>query len=121
MGVYTAPSVSFIDTYINTAKDRDSRTDARKSQWFDGILSGVKGGVDAYKWQQRKNILDKAGELDRREKEIIEELDKLKGERDREAQSNMSAIMSETNWKGVPFKRSEMAQPGIGIYRKELL
>lgn len=121
MAVYTAPTMSFIDTYINSAKDADSRTDAKKSQWLDGILNGVKGGVDAYKWQQRKNIVSKAEELDRREKEILEELDRLKSERNADAQSNMGAIMQESNWKGVPFRRSEMAQPGIGIYRKELL
>lgn len=126
MGVYTAPSVSFIDTYINTAKDRDSRTDARKSQWFDGILSGVKGGVDAYKWQQRKNILDRAGELDRREKEILAELARLKGERINDPKDNIGAIMQNTNWRGIPFpykpEAEEFVTPkGIGIYKKELL
>lgn len=126
MPIYTAPSMSFIDTYINAAKDRTDRMDNHRKEWFEGIGNLAKGGVDAYKWQQRKDILDKADALDKREKEILTELARLKGERINDPKDNIGAIMQNTNWRGIPFpykpEADEFVPPkGIGIYKKELL
>lgn len=128
MPVYTAPNMSFLDSYVNAAKYRDERTDKRNQQMMEGVTNLVKGGAEAYKWQQRKNILGKADELDRREKEILAEIERLKAERDTEAKDNMSAIMQGTGWKGTPFpynppKEDDFVAPkvGVGIFRKELL
>lgn len=78
MAVYTAPTMSFIDTYINAARDNTTRADQRRKDWFEGMNNLVKGGVDSYKFQKRKEILDRADELDRREKEILAEIERLK-------------------------------------------
>ena len=128
MPVYTAPNMSFLDSYVNAAKYRDERTDKKNQQLMEGVTNLVKGGAEAYKWQQRKNILDKAGELDRREKEILEELNRLKGERVLDTRDNMAAIMQSTGWKGTPFpynppKEDDFNAPkvGVGIFKKELL
>lgn len=124
--IYTAPSMSFIDTYINGAKELDRKRDESNKRMLEGMGNIVKGGVDAYKWQQRKDILDKAAQLDDEEKQIMAELNKLKSERDSDAKSNMSAIMAKSNWAGVPFpykeNEDEFVPPtGIGIYKKEYL
>lgn len=126
MGVYTAPNMNFISTYIDGAKARDQKNAENRRMMLEGAGNLVKGGVEAYKWQQRKNILDKADDLSNREKDILAELEKLKSERDNEAKSNMSAIMAGTNWKGTPYKYGEQADDfkapvGIGIYKKEYL
>lgn len=119
--------MNFIDSYVNAAKYRDERRDKSNQQMMEGILNLVKGGADAYKWQERKNILNKADELDKREKEILAELEKLKAERDTEAKDNMSAIMAGTGWKGTPYpyapQSDEFVAPkvGVGIFKKELL
>ncbi len=127
MPIYTAPNMNFIDSYVNAAKYRDERRDKSNQQMMEGVVNLVKGGADAYKWQERKNILNKADELDKREKEILAEIEKLKAERDTEAKDNMSAIMAGTGWKGTPYpyapKADEFVAPkvGVGIFKKELL
>lgn len=126
MSIYTAPTTSFIDTYTNAAKYRDARTDAANKRLMDGMTSLIKGSADAYKWQQRKNIVDEMDDLDKREKAILEELEKLKAERDNTAQSNMTAIMQSRGWKGIPYPYSNKADDfvspvGLGVYKKELL
>lgn len=127
MAVYTAPTMSFIDTYINAARDNTTRADQRRKDWFEGLTNLGKAGVDSYKFQKRKEILDRAEKLDRREKEIMAELERLKGERDSEAQGNIQAIMQNTDWRGIPDpykpEADEFEAPRgvVGIYRKELL
>ena len=126
MAVYNAPSFSFIDAFSQAAKYSDDKTDARKKDWMEGFGAGIKGGVDAYKWQQRKNVLSKADALDKREKEILTEIARLKGEQINDPKDNIGAIMQNTNWRGIPFpykpEADEFVPPkGIGIYKKELL
>ena len=77
MAVYTAPTMSFIDTYINAARDNSDRADRRRKDWFEGLTNLGKAGVDSYKFQKRKEILDRAAVLERR-KEILAEIERLK-------------------------------------------
>lgn len=125
--IYTAPSTSFIDSYVNAAKYLDGRGDERTKQIFQGAENLVRGGADAYKWQVRKDIADEAEELANREKELQAELDRLRAEKGAQMGDNMSAIMGDTGWKGIPFPYSPgedqfvAPRPGIGIMKKELL
>lgn len=73
--IYTAPSTSFIDSYINAAKYLDERGDERTKQIFQGAENLVRGGADAYKWQVRKNIADE-------QEQLMQQLNALKAERD---------------------------------------
>ena len=125
--IYTAPSTSFIDSYVNAAKYLDERGKERTGEIFQGAGDLVRGGADAYKWQVRKDIADEAEELANREKEIQAELDRLRAEKGAEMSDTMSAIMGDTGWKGIPFPYSPgedqfvAPKPGIGIMKKELL
>lgn len=123
MSVYTAPSMSFIDTYLNAANHMDDRRDASNKALLEGTANLVKGGAEAYKWQQRKNIVDEAAELDAKEKELVAEIERLKNERNDEASDNMAAIMKASGWKGTPYPYQDTFTPptGVGIYKKELL
>ena len=75
MPIYTAPSMNFIDTFVNAANKRDERAKARTADYMEGMKGLVQGGVDAYKWQQRKHILDK-------KEDLLRELEELKAERE---------------------------------------
>lgn len=123
MPIYTAPSMSFIDTYVNAANKMDERRDASNKALLEGATNLVKGGAEAYKWQQRKNIVDEASELDAKEKELVAEIERLKNERNDVASDNMAAIMKASGWKGTPYPYQDTFTPpaGLGIYKKELL
>lgn len=126
MPVYTAPNMSFLDSYVNAAKYRDERTDRKNQQLMEGVTNLVKGGAEAYKWQERKDILGKAEELDRREKEILAEIERLKNEKSEKAVPTMDAVMAATGWKGIPFpadakqeqKDAFVAPVGLGILKR---
>lgn len=75
MAIYTAPNNSFIDRFMEAARYRDSRTDQSKKDWIEGTAKMVGAGVDATKWQFRKNALDEY-------KTLQDRLEKLKAERD---------------------------------------
>ena len=75
MSVYTAPSMSFIDTYLNAANHMDDRRAASNKALLEGTTNLVKGGAEAYKWQQRKNIVDE-------QEQLMQQLNALKAERD---------------------------------------
>lgn len=77
MPIYTAPNMSFLDSYVNAAKYRDERTDKRNQQMLEGVTNLVKGGAEAYKWQERKNILSKKDELLKLLQEKKDELERL--------------------------------------------
>lgn len=125
--IYTAPGTGFIDSYVNAAKYLDQRGDERTKQIFQGAENLTKGGMEAYKWQVRKNIADEAEKLANKEKELQAELDRLRGEKGAQMSDTMSAIMNDTGWKGMPFPYSPgedqfvAPRPGIGIMKKELL
>ena len=131
--IYTAPSTSFIDSYVNAAKYLDQRGDERTKQIFQGADNLVKGGMDAYKWQVRKNIADEAEELDAKEKELVDEIERLKKEQEASTGTGitrddyMSAVMNTTGWKGFPYPYGEQKEEsfvspvGLGIYKRGLL
>lgn len=131
MAIYTKPNMSFIDTYTNAAKYRDQRTADANKLMMQGVENLVKGGAEAYKWQERKDLKDKLSKLDAREKEILDEIERIKAGRSAGMSSNMEAIMQSTGWKGVPFPYSAPVeekndsfvapQVGLGIFKKELL
>ncbi len=77
MPVYTAPNMSFLDSYVNAAKYRDERTDKKNQQLMEGVTNLVKGGAEAYKWQERKDILSKKDELMKQLQEKKDELARL--------------------------------------------
>ena len=74
--IYTAPNFSFIDAFVNNAKGRDARTEKRWDRFMEGAGNAVKGGAEAWKWQQRKNAAD---ELEAMQNELRE----LQAQRDR--------------------------------------
>lgn len=76
MAIYTKPNMSFIDTYTNAAKYRDQRTADANKLMMQGVENLVKGGVEGFKWQERKDVLRKRDDL-------VRELESLKAERDR--------------------------------------
>ena len=118
--IYTAPGMGFIDSYVNAAKYLDQRGDERTKQIFQGAENLTRGGMEAYKWQVRKNLADEAEELANREKEIQAELDRLRSEQGSQMSDNMAAIMKETGWKGTPYPYNaddEFVPPvGLGIF-----
>lgn len=127
MPVYTAPNMSFLDSYVNAAKYRDERRDKSNQQMMEGVANLVKGGANAYKWQERKDILNKADELDKREKEILAEIERLKAEKTEKAVPTMDSVMAATGWNGVPFPAAAKEEPkedvfvapvGLGIYKR---
>lgn len=73
--IYTAPGTGFIDSYVNAAKYLDQRGDERTKQIFQGAENLTKGGMEAYKWQVRKNIADE-------QEQLMQQLNALKAERD---------------------------------------
>ena len=75
MAIYTAPNNSYIDRFMEAARYRDSRTGQSKRDWIEGMGKMVGAGVDATKWQMRKNALDEQETLKRK-------LEALKAERD---------------------------------------
>lgn len=77
MAIYTAQPMSFIDTYTNAAKYRDQRTSDANRAALEGATNLVKGGAEAYKWQERKDILSKKDELVKQLQEKKDELDRL--------------------------------------------
>ena len=105
MSIYTAPSTSFIDTFMHAAKYRDQRTDASNKQMLEGVGNLVKGSADAYKWQQRKNILDKKDEMQKRIDELLAERERLASGQDYAGSSrNFDAIINGLDWNLLPHQ-----------------
>lgn len=105
MSIYTAPTLSFIDTFANAARYRDARTDAANKQLMDGMGDIVKGSVDAYKWQQRKNILDNKDAIQKRIDELLAERERLASGQDYAGSSrNFDSIMNGLDWNLLPHQ-----------------
>lgn len=103
MGIYTAPSMSFVDTYINAAKQRDANREAEHKKLVEGITNLATAGANAYKWQKRKDILDKMGNLDDEESRLRSELAMLTGERDGVgSRRNFDAIINGLDYNQLP-------------------
>lgn len=108
MPVYTAPNMSFLDSYVNAAKYRDERTDKKNQQLMEGVTNLVKGGANAYKWQERKNILDERKKLEERAREIQAEIDRLENGYDGTSYDqagstrNLDAINLGLDWNLLP-------------------
>lgn len=114
MSIYTAPSTSFIDTFMNAAKYRDQRTADENKQMMEGIGNLAKGGVDAYKWQQRKNILDNKDAIQKRIDELLAERERLASGQDYAGSSrNFDAIMNGLDWNLMPHQYSDDKLKGV--------
>lgn len=113
MGIYTAPSTSFIDSYMNAAKYRDQRTDEANKRMMDGIGNLVKGGASAYMWQQRKNILDSKDEMQKRIDELLAERERLTSGQDFAGSSrNFDAIINGLDWNLLPHQYKDDSLKG---------
>jgi len=103
MAIYTAPTMSFINTYMDAARYRDENTRNAKKEYIEGMGNLVKGGGEAYKWQKRKDILDRQSQLDEEEKRIREELELLRSGKDfAGSRRNFDAIMAGLDWNMMP-------------------
>lgn len=103
MSIYTAPSTSFIDSFMNAARYRDERTAAENKQLMEGVSNLIKGGADAYKWQQRKNILKNKEELQKQIEALMAERERLSSGVDYAGSSrNFDAIMNGMDWNLMP-------------------
>lgn len=95
MSIYTAPSTSFIDTFMNAAKYRDQKTADENRQMMEGIGNVAKGATNAYLWQQRKNALKGLDALNDEESKLWSELEMLTGDQGEVGSTaNFNAIMN---------------------------
>lgn len=93
--IYTAPQMSYIETYMNAAKDLDRRREEEAKKMNEGIGNIIKGGANAYMWQQRKNGLNKLDALNDEESKLWSELEMLTGDQTAPGSTaNFNAIMS---------------------------
>ena len=114
MSIYTAPSTSFIDTFMNAAKYRDQRTADENKQMMEGIGNVTKGATNAYLWQQRKNALKGLDALNDEESKLWSELEMLTGDQGEVGSTaNFNAIMN-----GLDFNLMDtnMKQGMGGLY-----
>ena len=114
MSIYTAPSTSFIDTFMNAAKYRDQRTADENKQMMEGIGNIAKGATNAYMWQQRKNALKGLDALNDEETKLWSELEMLTGDQGEVGSTaNFNAIMN-----GLDFNLMDtnMKQGMGGLY-----
>lgn len=76
MGIYTTKSPTFIDAYTRNAATLDAKTQREKKELMDGVMNGIKGGVDAYKFAKRKEMFeDPQDEIDA----LLKENEELEG------------------------------------------
>ena len=114
MSIYTAPSTSFIDTFMNAAKYRDQRTADENKQMMEGMGNIAKGATNAYLWQQRKNALKGLDALNDEEAKLWSELEMLTGDQGEVGSTaNFNAIMN-----GLDFNLMDpkMKQGMGGLY-----
>ena len=104
MGIYTAHPLSFIDSYRQAATYRDQVRENEHKKMMEGVGNLAKAGADAYKFQQRKDILDKRKQLDEEEKALSEELSKLLSSNEDYAGSkrNFDMILGGMDWNLAP-------------------
>lgn len=106
--------MSFVDTYINAAKDLDSRREREHQRMMEGFGNVAKGGANAYMWQQRKNALSKMDELNDEESKLWSELQMLTGDQTQPGSTaNFNAIMNGLDFNLMP---SDMKQGMGGLY-----
>lgn len=104
MGIYSAHPLSFIDSYRQAATYRDQVRENEQKKMYEGIGNLAKAGADAYKFQQRKDILDKRKQLDDEEAALTAELSKLLSSDEDYAGSkrNFDMIMGGMDWNLAP-------------------
>ena len=104
MAIYTAHPLSFIDSYRQAATYRDQVRENEHKKMMEGVGNLAKAGADAYKFQQRKDILDKRKQLDDEEKALSEELSKLLSSNEDYAGSkrNFDMILGGMDWNLAP-------------------
>lgn len=101
--VYTAPSFSFIDVFTNGARALDEKRRAQQQQFMEGLGNLAKGGADAYKWQKRKDDLERMRKLEEEEAELKRQLQMLQGGADvRGSSGNFDAIVNGLDWNLMP-------------------
>lgn len=101
--VYTAPNFSFIDVFTNGARALDEKRRAQQQQLMEGVGNLAKGAADAYKFQQRKNDLDRRKKLEEEEAELKAQLNMLQGGADvRGSSGNFDAIVNGLDWNLMP-------------------
>ena len=104
--IYTAPSMSFVDTYINAAKNLDERRENEQKKMMEGLGNIVKGGANAYMWQQRKNALNKMDALNDEESKLWSELEMLTGDQtETGSRANFNSLLN-----GLDFNLLDMEQ-----------
>lgn len=103
MGIYSAPSMSFIDTYMNAAKNRDARVAEQNRQLQEGMDNLVKAGANAYLFNKREDMLNKMLNLDDEEARLRNELNMLTGATAGiGSRSNFDAIMNGMDYNLMP-------------------
>lgn len=101
--------MSFVETYMNAAKDRDQRRENEAKKMKEGIGDIIKGGANAYMWQQRKNALNGWNALNDEEAKLWSELEMLTGDQTQAGSTaNFNAIMNglDFNLMDTPTKQS---------------
>lgn len=104
MAIYTAHPLSFIDSYRQAATYRDQVRENEHKKMMEGIGNLAKAGVDAYKFKQRQDILDKRKQLDDEEAALTAELSKLLSSDEDYAGSkrNFDMILGGMDWNLAP-------------------
>lgn len=106
--------MSFIETYMNAAKEMDRKREANNKQMMEGIGNIAKGATNAYMWQQRKNALKGLDALNDEETKLWSELEMLTGDQGEVGSTaNFNAIMN-----GLDFNLMDtnMKQGMGGLY-----
>ena len=103
MGIYTAPSMTFIDSITRGFQDMDAKRAQKKQAVDDAVKNATTAGVDAYKFQQRKDTLDRRKKLEQEEAELMEQLRLLQGDRDfAGSRGNFDAIIGGLDYNLMP-------------------
>lgn len=113
-GIYQAPSMSFIDTYMKAANEMDRKRQENNKMMQEGMGNIAKGATNAYLWQQRKNALKGLDALNDEESKLWSELEMLTGDQNEVGSTaNFNAIMN-----GLDFNLMDpkMKQGMGGLY-----
>ena len=102
--IYTPPTMSFLDTYMNAAKEMDRKREESNKRMQEGMGNIVKGGAQAYMWQQRKNALDQMDLLNDEESKLLSEREMLWGDVDGGvgSRANFDAILNGLDYNLMP-------------------
>ena len=95
--------MTFIDSITRGFQDMDSKRAQKKQAVDDAVKNATAAGVDAYKFQQRKNTLDRKRKLEEEEAELMQQLKLLQGEQDfAGSRGNFDAIIGGLDYNLMP-------------------